>query len=447
MSRALLVSGWGRTAPVASHVHKVASSKATSIVTSGSSRGVLARGLGRSYGDAAQTSGGDLVRLIDDQIDLDEASGVVTVAAGVSLDDLLRVSVPSGWFVPVTPGTRFVTIGGAIAADVHGKNHHRDGSFGDWVESIDLMTASGELVSASPTSDPELFWATVGGMGLTGIIVAARVRMIPVESSRVTVSTRRFGDLDALMASMIERDDAFRYSVAWVDATVSGSRMGRGVVTWGEHTRQDELSGRATRDPFQYAPSQLLGVPRIASSIRLIRRWNAAVFSEAWFRKAPLSRDNEIQSIPSFFHPLDGIADWNRVYGRRGFVQYQFVVPDAAADAIHRVLERVVVSKPADFLNVLKRFGSAGNGFLSFPMPGWTLTLDLPVVDGLGRLLHELDDIVLTAGGRVYLAKDAHTTPDTISSCYPRLNEWRAVRDRVDPTKVFQSDLARRLEL
>ncbi len=451
MTDSRVVSGWGRTSPVSCRVHEVVAGDVGSVVVaaggSGAGRGVLARGLGRSYGDAAQASGGDLIRLVDGGIDLDVSTGVVTVDAGVSLDELLRVSVPAGWFVPVTPGTRFVTVGGAIAADVHGKNHHRDGSFGGWVESFDMVLASGELVSVSPVSDPGLFWATVGGMGLTGVIVSARVRMIPVETSRMLVSTRRFGDLDSLMASMTERDDAFRYSVAWVDATVSGRRLGRGVVTWGEHATRDALSGRAGREPLSYAPSQRVGVPGVVGSVGVVRRWNAAAFSEAWFRKAPVSRDGEVQSIPAFFHPLDGVADWNRVYGRRGFVQYQFVVPDTAVDTVRQVLERVVVSKPADFLNVLKRFGAAGDGMLSFPMPGWTLTVDLPVVDGLGALLHELDGMVLSAGGRVYLAKDAHTTPAMITAGYPRLAEWRSVRDRVDPTRVFQSDLARRLAL
>jgi len=447
VSASQLISGWGRTTPVSCQVREVEPSVLASVVGSGVGRGMLARGLGRSYGDAAQSSGGDLVRLMDDRIALDASSGVVSVGGGVSIDDLLRVSVPSGWFVPVTPGTRFVTIGGAIAADVHGKNHHRDGSFSNWVESLDLILASGEAVTVTPTSDPELFWATVGGMGLTGVIDSARVQLIPLETSRMVVSTRRFNDLDSLMASMVERDDAFQYSVAWVDATVSGRRLGRGVVTWGEHAKRDELSGRTAHDPLRYAPSQRVRVPEVVGSVGLVRRWNAAVFSEAWFRKAPLSRDNEIQSIPGFFHPLDGVANWNLVYGRRGFVQYQFVVPDNAADTVRRVLETVVASKPADFLNVLKRFGDSGSGMLSFPSPGWTLTLDLPVVGRLARLLHELDDLVLAAGGRVYLAKDAHTTPAMIKEGYPRLQEWQSVRDRVDPTRVFQSDLGRRLGL
>lgn len=388
-----------------------------------------------------------MVCLAGDRVVLDPVSGVVTVDAGVSIDEVLRRVVPAGWFVPVTPGTRFVTIGGAIAADVHGKNHHRDSSFGAWVRSIDMVLASGEQVTVSPEQDPDLFWATVGGMGLTGVITGAAVQLIPVTSSRMLVSTRRFDGLDAVMAAMVERDAEFRYSVAWIDATVSGRRLGRGVVTWGDHATPADLTGRAARDPLAYAPAQRVGVPSIIGSVGVVRRWNAAAFSETWFRKAPVARDAEVQSIPGFFHPLDGVADWNRVYGRRGFVQYQFVVPDESADTVRRVLERVVADRPADFLNVLKRFGPAGDGMLSFPTAGWTLTLDLPVVDELGRLLHELDDMVLTAGGRVYLAKDAATTPAMVTAGYPRLAEWRTIRDRVDPNRVFQSDLGRRLDL
>ncbi|MEY2973984.1 MAG: hypothetical protein RIR49_404, partial [Actinomycetota bacterium] len=410
-------------------------------------RGVVARGLGRAYGDAAQNAGGDLVRLMGDRIDLDEATGVVRVDAGVSFDDLLRRTVPSGWFVPVTPGTRFVTVGGAVAADVHGKNHHRDSSIGAWVDRLDMVLASGEQVTVSPDVDGELFWATVGGMGLTGVIVSVTLRLIPIATSRVRVDTRRFDHIDALMAAMVERDADHRYSVAWVDATVTGRHLGRGVVTWGDHADVDDLPARARRDPLAYSPSQRLGVPGVVGTVGVVNRWTAAAFAAAWFRRAPTSRDGEIQSIPAFFHPLDGVADWNRVYGRRGFVQYQFVVPDTAADTVPRALDRVAATRPGDFLNVLKRFGPAGDAMLSFPTAGWTLTLDLPVVDDLGVLLVDLDAMVLAAGGRVYLAKDAQTTPAMITAGYPRLDQWRAVRDRVDPDRVFTSDLARRLDL
>jgi decaprenylphospho-beta-D-ribofuranose 2-oxidase len=226
-----------------------------------------------------------------------------------------------------------------------------------------------------------------------------------------------------------------------------GSRLGRGVVTWGDHADVDDLPARARHDPLGYAPTQRVGVPGAVGSVGVVNRWTAAAFAEAWFRAAPRSRDGEIQTIPAFFHPLDGVAGWNRVYGRRGFVQYQFVVPDTAADTVPRALDRVARTRPGDFLNVLKRFGPAGDGMLSFPTAGWTLTLDLPVVDDLGVLLAELDAMVLAAGGRVYLAKDAQTTPAMIAAGYPRLDEWRTVRDRVDPDRMFTSDLARRLDL
>lgn len=442
------LSGWGRTSPSWCRVHDIAGAEAVrNVLSIAGSRGVLARGLGRSYGDAAQNSGGDVVCLASDRIDLDEATGLVSVDAGVSIDDLLRHVVPLGWFVPVTPGTRFVSIGGAIAADVHGKNHHHDSSFGSWVNSIDMVLASGEQVTVSPNKDPDLFWATVGGMGLTGVILSASVQLIEVKSSQMLVSTHRFDTLDALMAAMVERDMQFQYSVAWVDATVTGRRLGRGVVTWGDHATPTDLTRREAHDVFAYAPSQRIGVPSIIGSVGVVRRWNASMFSAVWFRKAPVARDAQVQSIPAFFHPLDVVADWNRVYGRRGFVQYQFVVPDAEADVVRQVLARVVSDRPADFLNVLKRFGPGGDGMLSFPTAGWTLTLDLPVVDTLGRLLHDLDDLVLAAGGRVYLAKDAHTTPATIASGYPRLAEWQTIRDRVDPNRTLQSDLGRRLDL
>ena len=443
-----VVSGWGRTSPARCTVHEIPGVDGVRDVLAGASgRGVLARGLGRAYGDAAQNTGGDLVRLTGDGIVLDAPTGVATVDAGVSLDAVLRRVVPAGWFVPVTPGTRFVTVGGAVAADVHGKNHHRDSSIGAWVDSIDMVLASGEQVTVTPDADGDLFWATVGGMGLTGVITSLTLRLIPIGTSRVRVDTRRFDHIDALMASMVERDADHRYSVAWVDATVTGSRLGRGVVTWGDHAGIDDLPTRDRHDPLAYSPSQRVGVPGIVGSVGVVNRWTAAAFAAAWFRKAPRSRDGELQSIPAFFHPLDGVADWNRVYGRRGFVQYQFVVPDTAADVVPRVLDRVAVTRPGDFLNVLKRFGPAGSAMLSFPTAGWTLTLDLPVVDGVAGLLADLDAMVLTAGGRVYLAKDAQTTPAMIGAGYPRLAEWRAVRDRVDPNRVFTSDLARRLDL
>ena len=404
------------------------------------SRGAIPRGLGRAYGDAAQNSGGTVVRATGETIDLDDATGLVRVSAAVSIDELLRHVIPAGWFVPVSAGTRFVTIGGAIAADIHGKNHHRDGSFGDWVRSVRMLLASGDDVVVTPQSDPELFAATCGGMGLTGLIREATVQLIPVSSSQMAVSTRRCNDLDAVMSTMVEAEDTNRYTVAWVDATARGARCGRGIVTFGDHA--DDVSGA---DPAAYRPRSPVRIP--GPAVPLVNSVTGRIFSEMWFRRAPRARDDETMSIPAYFHPLDGVDRWNRVWGRRGFVQHQFVVPLDADDVVREALATVAASRPANFLNVLKRFGPGSDRPLSFPMPGWTLTMDLPATAEVASMLRGLDERVLAAGGRHYLAKDALVSPAVVSAGYPDLEWFRSVRDRVDPNRVWCSDLSRRLGL
>jgi decaprenylphospho-beta-D-ribofuranose 2-oxidase len=411
-------------------------------------RGALVRGLGRSYGDAAQNAGGLVFRLFGSahQAVIDEAKATVTVPAGVSIDELLRVIVPRGWFVPVTPGTRFVTIGGAIASDIHGKNHHVDGSFGNHVRSLTLLLADGSQVKIGPRRRPELFWATVGGMGLTGVILEATFSLLPIETSRMSVDTTRVPDLDTLFTAMSEGDDNYRYSVAWIDPQAKGRHLGRSVLTRGEHARLDQLDARAINRPLDYAPRQFATVPPVIPPMGFINHATVAAFNEVWFRKAPLWREAEMQSIASFFHPLDMVGAWNRIYGNRGMVQYQFVVPFGEEHTMRTVIERLSASGAPSFLAVLKRFGAGNAAPLSFPAPGWTLALDVPSgARGLGDLLHGLDRLVLDAGGRHYFTKDAHTTPDAVRRGYPRLDEWKAVRNSVDPHGRWQSDLSRRL--
>jgi decaprenylphospho-beta-D-ribofuranose 2-oxidase len=439
------LTGWGRTAPSVASVVEVGDAEAAAIVRTAGSRGVLARGLGRCYGDAAQNGGGTVLRLAAgaDAIRLDAAAGTVTAHGGVSFDALLRHLVPRGWFVPVTPGTRFVTVGGAIASDVHGKNHHVDGSFGAHVRSMRLLMADGVVRDLSPGVDPSLWWATIGGMGLTGVILEATFTVLPIGSSRCLVDTIRAADLDEVMAAM-EAGDRYRYSVAWVDLLATGRRLGRSVLTCGDHAPADAVAGRG--DPSAYAPRWLAAVPPGVPNV--LNHAAVRAFNEVWFRRAPRRRTDEVQTITRFFHPLDGVLGWNRLYGRAGFLQYQFVVPLEAADALRGVVERVASSGHASFLAVLKRFGAESAAPLSFPMPGWTLTMDLPAhATGLRDLLHDLDRRVLDAGGRHYLAKDAHTTPEAIRRGYPRLAEWQEARDKADPDRRFASDLARRLEL
>lgn len=448
------LSGWGRATPSTGHLIEVDASTLPAAIKDLPARGGIARGLGRSYGDPAQSAGGHVLRLAptNEHIVIDDDAGTVTVGGGVDIDDLLAVLVPRGWFVPVTPGTRFVTIGGAIASDIHGKNHHRDGSFGNHVTRMRLMLADSTTVELSPDEAPgndhELFWATVGGMGLTGVILDATFRLIPIETSRMSVETRRIGHVDEIMERMAESDTEFRYSVAWIDLLAQGRNLGRGVLTNGEHATPDQLSAADASDPLAYDGRQLVTIPPVVPAPGVINRLSVSAFNEVWFRRARPRRHVGLESIPGYFHPLDLVGAWNRVYGQSGFLQYQFVVPFGAEDVLRTVIERIAGARLPIFLTVLKRFGAGNRGPLSFPMGGWTLAIDVATDRaGLAPLLRSLDDLVLGAGGRHYLAKDFHMTPADVRRGYPHLDSWRSVRDRVDPAGVWVSDLSRRLEL
>ena len=450
MTHTEALHGWGSTNPTIGEVHDVTAARLPGVLAHHGPRGALVRGLGRSYGDAAQNGGGMVLRLADTVhgVVLDPDTASATVPAGVSLDDLLRLIVPHGFFVPVTPGTRFVTVGGAIASDIHGKNHHVDGTFGSHVRSLRMILADGTETTIGPDRDPQLFWATVGGIGLTGAIVEATIGLLPITSSRMRVDTTRHGDIDELMAAMATGDDEHRYSVAWLDPLARGTNLGRAVLTRGDHAAADELSGRARHDPLAYSARQRLTMPPLVPGPGLINRATVTAFNEVWFRKAPQQRIGELQTIPAFFHPLDAVGRWNRVYGKRGMIQFQFVVPFAAGEVVRRVVEQLAAHGTPSFLSVLKRFGAANPAPLSFPAPGWTLAVDVPAgAPGLAELLHGFDDLILGAGGRHYFAKDAHTVPEAIRRGYPRLAEWQQVRRRADPTGVWQSDMSRRLDL
>lgn len=443
------LAGWGNTNPSVADVRWTTAARLPEQIGSAGRRGALLRGLGRSYGDAAQNGGGTVFRLDDSVHDIviDRAAHTVTVGGGVSLDELLAEVVPEGYFVPVTPGTRFVTIGGAIASDIHGKNHHRDGSIANFVRSIRLMLADGTVTEVGPDRDPALFWATAGGIGLTGAILSATVELLPISSSMMRVDTERFGNIDALMSAMAAEDHRYRYSVAWIDPLATGVHLGRSVLTSADHAPADALTGHDV-NPLAYRGTTLATMPRVVPAPGIVNRWSVRAFNELWFRKAPTRRHGELQSIPSFFHPLDAVGRWNRVYGRRGMVQFQFVVPEDRDDVIRTVLARLADHGTPSFLAVLKRMGDANAAPLSFPMRGWTLALDVPAGDaGLAALLHGFDTEILDAGGRHYFAKDAHTVPSAIRRGYPRLGEWQTVQRRVDPTGVWQSDMSRRLGL
>ena len=445
------LSGWGRTNPVSAQVVQPSSlAQLQELIRGASPRSLIARGMGRSYGDAAQLKNGTVIELpAFDLIALDPASGTVTAGAGVSLDQVLRVIVPAGFFLPVTPGTRNVTVGGAIAADVHGKNHHVDGSFGNHVQRLLLVDGQGTLRELTPSGrgsvdEAEFFWATVGGMGLTGVIVEATFSLIPITSSLISVDTTRYRDLESLMAAMVEADATYRYSVAWVDSL---DPNGRGVLTCGDHAPAEALPPNLQGDPLHYDPKALASAPPFLPG-GLLNKLTVRAFNEAWYRKAPKQRVGELQAIAPFFHPLDGVQDWNRIYGPAGFLQYQFAVPNQASHLVPHTLEALRQVGAPSFLTVLKRFGPSNPSPLSFPIPGWTLAADVSAaVPGLFQALDKLDEEVTAAGGRIYLAKDSRQSAEMLQRSYSGLSNWQPLKRSLDQLSRFSSDEEQRLEV
>jgi decaprenylphospho-beta-D-ribofuranose 2-oxidase len=440
------LTGWGRTAPTSAQVVRTADLAAIAdAVKNAGPRGVIARGLGRSYGDPAQNAGGTVVDMtaLDRIHRVDADAGTVEVDAGVSLDTLMRALLPFGLWLPVLPGTRQVTVGGAIGSDIHGKAHHVEGSFGDHVQSLDLLTADGEITTLTP--DDDLFWATVGGMGLTGIVLKATLHLNHVETAYFLVDTEQIGGLDELMARQSVDDEKYVESVSWFDAVTTGPHLGRGILTRANHATVEDLPKKLRRHPLKFDAPQLLTVPDVFPP-GMLNKLTGRIFSELWYRKSP-TKLGAVQNITQFLHPLDLVGEWNRGYGPHGFLQYQYVVPFGAEDVIRHTVRRMTELGLVSALNVLKRFGEGNRAPLSFPMAGWTLCVDLPVGQGVHEFCEEMDELVLAAGGRHYLAKESRATPDVIARGYPRLDEWRKIRASVDPQGKFASDMSRRLGL
>jgi decaprenylphospho-beta-D-ribofuranose 2-oxidase len=446
MPESTILRGWGRTAPTTATVLLPRSpDDVSAAIEKAGPRGVIARGLGRSYGDPAQNAGGTVLAMagLGEIHAIEAESGLVDVDAGVSLDTLMRAALPHGLWLPVLPGTRQVTVGGAIGADIHGKAHHVVGSFGNHVRALTLVTADGGVHELTP--EDELFWSTVAGMGLTGVVVRATLALHHVETAYFKVDTEQIDNLAELMARQSTDDEKYAESVSWFDAVTTGAHFGRGLLTRANHATVADLPAKLRDDPLKFDAPQLLTVPDVFPS-GLLNRLTGKLFSELWYRKSP-TRMGAIQNITQFLHPLDIIGEWNRGYGPRGFLQYQFIVPLGAEETFRRIVEVIAHSDHASGLNVLKRFGPGNEAPLSFPAPGWTITVDFPIAPGLNELCLKLDEMVLDAGGRHYLAKESRTSAEAIRRGYPRLDEWRKTRDAADPEGVFTSDLARRLEL
>ncbi|MCB1671638.1 MAG: FAD-binding oxidoreductase [Gammaproteobacteria bacterium] len=398
---------------------------------------LIARGAGRSYGDSslAETTIG--TRFLDNFISFDRQAGVLCCDAGLTLEQVLDLTVPAGWLLPVLPGTRFVSVGGAIASDVHGKNHHLDGCFSNFVQSMSLMLASGETVQCSRDNNPELFRATCGGMGLTGIILAATLKLEPVVSAFIEQRTDFAANLDEIFA-LFEEHQLSKYSVAWLDCLARGAKLGRSVLFTGHNSTRGGLVNWSRR--------RISAPPR--SPGFLVNRVSMGLFNRLYLAAQKSGRRENIQYYRDYFFPLDWIHNWNRLYGGRGFIQYQFVVPDTTArDAIGVALKEISALGKGSFLTVLKKMGAENANFLSFPMAGYTLALDFRIEDSLFPLLDRLDRIVLEAGGRLYLAKDARMSRDLFTRTYPGLADFQQVRREVDPDNLFGSLQSRRLGL
>lgn len=438
-----MLSGWGRTGGTRARVTGPMEVDALSaLLQSRPPRGLLARGCGRSYGDAAQNAGGLVLAPVTGRhIEVDAAGATVRASGSTTFVDLLARLVPQGLLLPVLPGTGHLTVGGAVAADVHGKNQRVDGSIASWLESVEVVGGDGRRRVLGPDRDARGFRATVGGMGLTGVITAVTLRLLRIRSARMDVTVRRADTLDELMAGLDAATS--RYTVAWVDSTAGGRALGRGVLDLGDH--RPDLDSATEPHGLQYLVSRSVEAPQLPFTP--VNGLTSRAFNGVWFRKAPREA-HATAGLSQFFHRLDAVSGWNRSLGPRGLLQYQLVVPTAAAHLVADVLHALQRADSAPFMATLKRFGPGNGHPLSFPLPGWSLAVDLPANrPHVARALDDLDRRVAHAGGRLYLAKDARLGRSCFEDMYGPLEQWHAARADLDPDGVLRSDLGRRLGL
>ncbi len=412
-------------------------------------KSVIPRGCGRAYGDAALNENGGVIlqERFDHLLSFDESSAIIECESGVTFADLLSTFVPRGFFPPITPGTKFLTVGGAVAADIHGKNHHRDGSFANFVKSFEVLTGTAELVNCSRQTNSDLFWATLGGMGLTGVVTKVKFTLIRIPSAQVKVRYQKTANLDDTFRHFELSDAKYGYSVCWLDTVAKGSTLGRSVLMLGDFAPAAELTGIAGQNPHAYHHVKKAKVPFFLPPWTL-NRLSVGLFNRLYYQHFPVEQE-KLQGIDPYFYPLDAIENWNRGYGRQGFLQFQAVWPkQRSQSAVKRTLEEIQKRGANAFLAVLKTMGPSSGGWLSFPMPGYTLALDIPYRgEATQKLAQRLNEITLEEGGRVYLAKDAFLLPEQWRQMYPSWAKFRDLKSQWDPKGIFSSSLSRRLNI
>jgi decaprenylphospho-beta-D-ribofuranose 2-oxidase len=437
----IVQSGWGRTSKSKNEVFNVRDFKSEIVNTA---KNGLAIGLGRSYGDSSITSDGIYFSTnLNRKITVDKENITAICESGATIGDLEREALAVGLFPPVVPGTEFVTIGGAIASNIHGKSHHTMGSFSNCVAEIKLLTSQGEILNLKPENENhELFWATLGGMGLTGIILEATIKLINVETSYVLVEEKRARNIEEIFDLLSEFDNRFLYTVAWID--LSGSYKGRGRVAGGNHATYSELPSKLKKNSLKINQPKKFQLPNIFPS-KTINRFTVLLFNKLWFHK-PLS--NGYLNVRPFMHPLDSVKDWNRIYGKNGFYQFQFSIPFGSEKFIKSILMELKEFKMASFLGVVKKFGQSDKSLLGFPSPGWTIAIDIPADHPeVRKWLQQKYEELAKIGGKIYLTKDATLDSQSFNYMYPKSNEWRKIKLKIDPYNFWVSDQSKRIGL
>ena len=430
------ISGWGRYPKIYADISAPVDQKGWKVAL-GAHQSLIARGLGRSYGDSANALTVLQTDYLDHYIQFDAEQGILRCEAGLSLHEVLNCIIPKGWFLPVTPGSAYVTMGGAVASDVHGKNHHISGTFGEHVISIDLLLGSGEILQVSRSQYPELFHATCGGMGLTGVILSVTLKLKAIQSSLIKQTTIKVANLEEIL-HQFDVNQGSTYSVAWIDCLAKGSGLGRSILMLGEHSAE---GGLILSDPRKL--SVPMDMPSALLNTHSIKAFNTLYYSRA--KKAIHQSD---VSYMSYFYPLDGLQNWNRLYGKNGFIQYQFVLPkESGYIGMRDILERISNAGKGSFLAVLKSFGPQNSNYLSFPLDGYTLALDFKAEQSTFDLIKVLDPLVVSYGGRMYLAKDALMSQETFKKGYPRWVEFEEIRKTYHALGKFASSQSRRLGL